>query len=220
MSRISDTGMGHGRQVGWLRRWTRESFEVHAERHIGGVRVEVALASHEAWRVDENFVHALDQSYLRRVQRHIVVRKGVVVVDVVAHSVPLRIVQELSELRAPEIRNDSRASTRGQNLACAGDTKPSQGTRDWRIPIQVRQPELRRVHRKTGENFGNGWLSPLVPRSLGNPTPIMRGIHPDDVKGLGQAADHMLSLIHISEPTRQAEISYAVFCLKKKKKKK
>src|SRR5665213_1771832 len=28
-----------------------------------------------------------------------------------------------------------------------------------------------------------------------------------------------LSLIHISEPTRQAEISYAVFCLKKKKNK-
>ena len=28
-----------------------------------------------------------------------------------------------------------------------------------------------------------------------------------------------LSLIHISEPTRQAEISYAVFCLKTKKKK-
>src|SRR5678810_48677 len=26
-----------------------------------------------------------------------------------------------------------------------------------------------------------------------------------------------LSLIHISEPTRQAEISYAVFCLKKKR---
>src|SRR5678810_381902 len=29
--------------------------------------------------------------------------------------------------------------------------------------------------------------------------------------------DIFLSLIHISEPTRQAEISYAVFCLKKKK---
>ena len=29
----------------------------------------------------------------------------------------------------------------------------------------------------------------------------------------------VLSLIHISEPTRQAEISYAVFCLKKKKNK-
>ena len=34
------------------------------------------------------------------------------------------------------------------------------------------------------------------------------------------AAATGLSLIHISEPTRQAEISYAVFCLKKKKKKK
>ena len=31
-------------------------------------------------------------------------------------------------------------------------------------------------------------------------------------------AEYKLSLIHISEPTRQAEISYAVFCLKKKNK--
>src|SRR5450756_2747049 len=30
--------------------------------------------------------------------------------------------------------------------------------------------------------------------------------------------DHVLSLIHISEPTRLGMISYAVFCLKKKKK--
>ena len=35
---------------------------------------------------------------------------------------------------------------------------------------------------------------------------------------LGLASSYLLlSLIHISEPTRQAEISYAVFCLKKKK---
>ena len=34
----------------------------------------------------------------------------------------------------------------------------------------------------------------------------------------GDAPGMNLSLIHISEPTRQAEISYAVFCLKKKKK--
>src|SRR5678810_615604 len=32
--------------------------------------------------------------------------------------------------------------------------------------------------------------------------------------GIGQYALFRLSLIHISEPTRQAEISYAVFCLK------
>src|SRR5678809_1665304 len=30
----------------------------------------------------------------------------------------------------------------------------------------------------------------------------------------GERNIHFLSLIHISEPTRQAEISYAVFCLK------
>ena len=32
------------------------------------------------------------------------------------------------------------------------------------------------------------------------------------------AIDEALSLIHISEPTRRTPISYAVFCLKKKKK--
>ena len=36
------------------------------------------------------------------------------------------------------------------------------------------------------------------------------------MRSVSQAIE-MLSLIHISEPTRQAEISYAVFCLKKKK---
>ena len=44
----------------------------------------------------------------------------------------------------------------------------------------------------------------------------------DKVSGLKEAIKILdgvedLSLIHISEPTRQAEISYAVFCLKKKK---
>ena len=36
----------------------------------------------------------------------------------------------------------------------------------------------------------------------------------------GNPAVYELSLIHISEPTRLGMISYAVFCLKKKKKKK
>src|SRR5678809_1090913 len=40
------------------------------------------------------------------------------------------------------------------------------------------------------------------------------------ISACGACTVHVLSLIHISEPTRQAEISYAVFCLKKKKKKK
>ena len=41
----------------------------------------------------------------------------------------------------------------------------------------------------------------------------------DEAVTYWQKALEALSLIHISEPTRQAEISYAVFCLKKKKKK-
>src|SRR5450756_2452190 len=42
---------------------------------------------------------------------------------------------------------------------------------------------------------------------------------PDEALGLyrGRAATLLLSLIHISEPTRLGMISYAVFCLKKKK---
>src|SRR5665213_3750294 len=43
---------------------------------------------------------------------------------------------------------------------------------------------------------------------------------PQTLSGMGGCGTvPCLSLIHISEPTRQAEISYAVFCLKKKKKK-
>ena len=42
----------------------------------------------------------------------------------------------------------------------------------------------------------------------------------DVIGALLGAGLQLLSLIHISEPTRQAEISYAVFCLKKKKKQK
>ena len=56
-----------------------------------------------------------------------------------------------------------------------------------------------------------------------SPDEIMDGLGSD---GFGEEATQALidkvlefdlSLIHISEPTRQAEISYAVFCLKKKK---
>ena len=41
----------------------------------------------------------------------------------------------------------------------------------------------------------------------------------EGVTGYGEASmpPYLLSLIHISEPTRLGMISYAVFCLKKKK---
>ena len=41
-----------------------------------------------------------------------------------------------------------------------------------------------------------------------------------DELGRRPAGGDYLALVHISEPTRQAESSYAGFCLKKKKKKK
>src|SRR5665213_174675 len=47
---------------------------------------------------------------------------------------------------------------------------------------------------------------------LANPT----SASPESNNTSGRSISMDLALIHISEPTRQAEISYAVFCLKKK----
>ena len=54
-------------------------------------------------------------------------------------------------------------------------------------------------------------------------TPVLPDNQIDKTDGffnlkLDQGASEDLSLIHISEPTRRTPISYAVFCLKKKKK--
>src|SRR5678809_1003620 len=50
--------------------------------------------------------------------------------------------------------------------------------------------------------------------TLGVVTAGLRHIGPSrTLSGITSAAEEALSLIHISEPTRQAEISYAVFCL-------
>src|SRR5665213_4121297 len=56
------------------------------------------------------------------------------------------------------------------------------------------------------------WRLEFAVRHAVNAAAAHRGdqIKVGDIEGTVQA----LSLIHISEPTRQAEISYAVFCLK------
>ena len=64
-------------------------------------------------------------------------------------------------------------------------------------PISVYQ-ELVRMYKEDGLSFRN-----VVAFNLDEYFPMTK-------------KDINLSLIHISEPTRQAEISYAVFCLKKK----
>src|SRR5674476_1213900 len=60
----------------------------------------------------------------------------------------------------------------------------------------------------------------LLPSASRRSTTLSLLASPERPAGLSTSAraEPNLSLIHISEPTRQAEISYAVFCLKKKKK--
>src|SRR5665213_2737249 len=62
------------------------------------------------------------------------------------------------------------------------------------------------VHAEEEVDHGHhGGVIPGQPRL----PPVQHGVGP-------VAQEQNLSLIHISEPTRQAEISYAVFCLTKK----
>ena len=68
-------------------------------------------------------------------------------------------------------------------------------------------------------------LSDLAPFTISTPLPIIAGeatkpsdfAYTNNLSFNGVRIAHVLSLIHISEPTRPISISYAVFCLKKKK---
>ena len=46
---------------------------------------------------------------------------------------------------------------------------------------------------------------------------VVRVVEKTETAETKRMKEHFLSLIHISEPTRLGMISYAVFCLKKKK---
>eukprot|EP00658_Telonema_sp_P-2_P059706 TRINITY_DN48846_c0_g1_i3.p2 TRINITY_DN48846_c0_g1~~TRINITY_DN48846_c0_g1_i3.p2 ORF type:complete len:100 (+),score=29.78 TRINITY_DN48846_c0_g1_i3:172-471(+) len=65
--------------------------------------------------------------------------------------------------------------------------------------------------------FGQVIVSQLRIRIWIQPVEHEQQVHPLRVKLFGTVQE--LSLIHISEPTRLLSISYAVFCLKKKKSK-
>ena len=60
------------------------------------------------------------------------------------------------------------------------------------------------------------YLSDLLAKSKPSDEAVMK-LH-DCIEKVAVALGQDLSLIHISEPTRRTPISYAVFCLKKKKK--
>src|SRR5450759_691824 len=66
-------------------------------------------------------------------------------------------------------------------------------------------------HQAIGEAFGG---------TLINLSTVFHGVATDCQLSTDNCELFNLSLIHISEPTRLGMISYAVFCLKKKKKKK
>src|SRR5680860_1773300 len=63
---------------------------------------------------------------------------------------------------------------------------------------------------------------PVQQRNQEYPTPTLQVLsaHSAQTQPAGSWPIQGLSLIHISEPTRRTPISYAVFCLKKKKKEK
>ena len=72
------------------------------------------------------------------------------------------------------------------------------------------------LYKVAGENIEGAIISSVVPQITDTVARALRMFAGVEPLKLTQE----LSLIHISEPTRQAEISYAVFCLKKKKTKK
>src|SRR5665213_4178654 len=104
-----------------------------------------------------------------------------------------------------------------------------------RLQLEL-QPRHQRLLHMLGEQMGSAGDADTTRRILDVVENLMDRIrqgyklaavpiddeHPDAIPELTRALrpELHLSLIHISEPTRQAEISYAVFCLKKKKKQK
>ena len=96
-------------------------------------------------------------------------------------------------------------------------------------PVDARhhQPEHRRQPRKRTRYGEPGWWhsrfrpgaapSPSVGHHPGSALRRKTAGVPAGAPAQGSATVRGLSLIHISEPTRLGMISYAVFCLKKKK---
>src|SRR5665648_1096352 len=84
------------------------------------------------------------------------------------------------------------------------------------------------IDKKTISAAGSSALQPLVKlaaeefmaKNAGVQVNISGGGSMTGLNNVASGAVDILSLIHISEPTRLGMISYAVFCLKKKKKKK
>src|SRR5674476_1479639 len=73
------------------------------------------------------------------------------------------------------------------------------------------------VSTRTSENVSMTTTTNATNVTHGEPMTAAQGQNFTITLRSNPSTGYHLSLIHISEPTRQAEISYAVFCLKKKK---
>src|SRR5678815_1774518 len=109
--------------------------------------------------------------------------------------------------RSPKCADETRSpESKELSKECGGDSRPSDWLRtaihslcDSRDTPPARSPR-------------SAWRSRLAfPSELGQAE--SKGWRTSDPRAVST-----LSLIHISEPTRLLSISYAVFCLKKKKK--
>src|SRR5680860_1836116 len=118
--------------------------------------------------------------------------------------------------RAGWITPGSRASEPNQGAAMT--TAPIEQRRILATAIPGPRSELLQKRKLSAVSAGVGTGLPIyVERAGGGILVDVDGNHLIDF-GSGIAVTTVgLSLIHISEPTRRTPISYAVFCLKKKK---
>src|SRR5678816_1846980 len=138
--------------------------------------------------------------------------------------------RQLANVQAPhlEVVNDERAHPPASHRKCA-DGETSDGDRTKRRAPKRQRSQGRRANssRTSCARLNLSYVSPVnlpvvhgAPRSLrliseSHSSELSTHRNPD-MPELGSGA--YVSLIHISEPTRLLSISYAVFCLKKKKK--
>jgi len=109
-------------------------------------------------------------------------------------------------------KNGTELGKKAQEFMDKGELVPDD------LIIEIIRNELKK------EEYSNGFLLDGFPRTITQAEALDKllaelNLHLDAVLVLNVPTEELLSLIHISEPTRLGMISYAVFCLKKKKEK-